>query len=120
MQGLLSYFVASGNGLDGLSHYEVESAGTNLAKATVAAERYGDGYRRIVPLEFHSAGDEQIVEFVHVERSTCLTKQQCAGLSYRPVAKSIAHRLKIVVDRGDAAMLVGIEISDRTFAPKTA
>ena len=41
-QGLASFFVVSGHRLYRLSHNEVERAGADLAKSTVAAERYGD------------------------------------------------------------------------------
>jgi hypothetical protein len=58
-----------------LSHYEIESSGTDFAEPSVSIERDRDGDSRIVALETHSSGDEKVVELIDVERLPGFAKQ---------------------------------------------
>ena len=71
-------------------------------------QRYSDRYRRIVALEFHPTGDEQIVKLVHMQRLPCFAEEKRACLSNCPVTEPMADRLDIGADRRDAARLIEI------------
>ena len=86
-------------GLFGLTHKEIKCPRIDLSKTAAAAEGNRDGDCRIFALKFHSARDEQVVEFVYVQRATRFAKEQRAGLRYSAVIKTIADRLEIIDDR---------------------
>ena len=86
-----------------LTHNKVESTRTNLAESPVSVQRHGNGDGRVVSLESHTACDEKIVEFVHVERFARFAQQQRAGLGDGPIGKAMTDRFDIVGARWNSA-----------------
>src|SRR6185436_12574162 len=86
----------------------------DLAKTPVPIERNGDRDRRIVALEFHPTGDQQVVKLIDVKRRARFAKEQCAGLGDRAVAKAVADRFEMTLDRRNAPVL--IYVGYRRFA----
>src|SRR5437899_2399013 len=74
-------------------------------------QRNGDRDRGIVALEFHPAGHQQIVQFIHMQRLPRFSKQQSTSLSYGPITETMTDRLNIGADRRNAATL--IKVSNR-------
>ena len=96
-----------------LSHYEVESAGTDFAEPPVSIERDGDGDRRIVALETHSARNEKIVELVNVERLPGLAEEKGACLCDRAIGKAMADGFDVVGTRRNSTAALGIHVRHR-------
>src|SRR5215207_6587125 len=79
-----------------LAHYQIKGPGLNLTKPSISIKRNRDRDGRIVSLELHAPGDEQIIQLVYVQGLSCFTEQQCAGLRDRTIGESVADRLHII------------------------
>src|SRR5436305_866743 len=82
----------------GFAHNEIESAWVYFAEPTVSGQRHGYGDCWVISFKLHSAGNEQIVEFVNVKRAAGFAQEQRARLCDRPVAKTAADRANSACD----------------------